>query len=383
MARIETDPNYSSPTFSRATAATDLFKKEDVQALAAAMSTHVHDGAGKGLVVTGLGANAVGTTAIADGAVTSAKIADGTIATVDLANASVTNAKLASDTARANLLTNGGFEIWQRGNGPFAQPGTDKLADRWQSFASGTDTFSISRDGSNNDPPSIACAAVVFTLGSGAGTSQIYQVLKAVDLYQQYGAVQSFSARVKTATPNAVRIGIATTGAGGATAYSTFHPGDGQYHTLTVTLSQPGSGASQVTTGFYFAASCTAYLDNAMLVVGGVPADYAPMHPADDLAHCERYYEVPGADGVGSLIVWGLATGSNTARGAYRFRSKKAVTPTATKVGTWTLQNATLQPTVSVTGVDGFYLFLTSTGAGDFYAVNDAATKYLTFEANP
>lgn len=54
MARIETDPNYSSPTFSRATAATDLFKKEDVQNLAAAMSAHDHN-VNKGLAVTRLG----------------------------------------------------------------------------------------------------------------------------------------------------------------------------------------------------------------------------------------------------------------------------------------------------------------------------------------
>lgn len=54
MARIETDPNYSSPTFSRATAATDLFKKEDVQNLASAMSTHDH-GSTKGLAVSRIG----------------------------------------------------------------------------------------------------------------------------------------------------------------------------------------------------------------------------------------------------------------------------------------------------------------------------------------
>jgi len=77
MARIETDPNYTSPTFSRATAATDIFKKEDVQALAAAMSTHVHDGAGKGL--------AIATTGIPAGSITSAMIADGTITAADLA----------------------------------------------------------------------------------------------------------------------------------------------------------------------------------------------------------------------------------------------------------------------------------------------------------
>jgi hypothetical protein len=56
MARIETDPNYSSPTFSRATAGTDLFKKEDVQALAAALSTHDHT-PGKGMKISGTSIN--------------------------------------------------------------------------------------------------------------------------------------------------------------------------------------------------------------------------------------------------------------------------------------------------------------------------------------
>ena len=48
MARIETDPNYTTPTFSRATAGTDAFKMGDIQTLAAALSVHNHDGAGKG-----------------------------------------------------------------------------------------------------------------------------------------------------------------------------------------------------------------------------------------------------------------------------------------------------------------------------------------------
>jgi len=76
MARIETDPNYSSPTFSRATAAADIFKKEDVQALAAAVSTHDHS-TGKGL--------ALSAGSIPNGSITSAMIADGTIVTADIA----------------------------------------------------------------------------------------------------------------------------------------------------------------------------------------------------------------------------------------------------------------------------------------------------------
>jgi hypothetical protein len=82
MARIETDPNYTSPTFSRATAATDLFKKEDVQKLAEAMSTHDHQ-PGKGVQIY-LPAGHVGNAQLADGAVTSVKIQDASIHPTDL-----------------------------------------------------------------------------------------------------------------------------------------------------------------------------------------------------------------------------------------------------------------------------------------------------------
>lgn len=118
MARIETDPNYTAPTFSRATAATDSFKKEDVQNLAAAMSAHDHS-TGKGLVIAagGIGTGVItsamladGTVAtgdLADGAVTSIKIADGTIATGDIADGAITSAKIADGTvATVDLAAN-------------------------------------------------------------------------------------------------------------------------------------------------------------------------------------------------------------------------------------------------------------------------------------
>ena len=113
MARIETDPNYSTPTFSRATAGTDIFKKEDVQALAAAMSTHVHDGAGKGLPVafTGTPAGSIPGTALADGSVTSAKIADGTIVAADIADGTITSAKIADGTIATADLANASVTV--------------------------------------------------------------------------------------------------------------------------------------------------------------------------------------------------------------------------------------------------------------------------------
>jgi hypothetical protein len=56
MARVEVDPNYSNPTFSRGTVSSDLFKKEDDQLLAAAVSTHTH-ATGYGLPIAALGAS--------------------------------------------------------------------------------------------------------------------------------------------------------------------------------------------------------------------------------------------------------------------------------------------------------------------------------------
>lgn len=99
MARIETDPNYSSPTFSRATAATDVFKKEDVQNLASAVSTHDHT-SGKGLPVP-LAAGSVNGSVLTDNTVTSAKIQDGTIVAGDIADGTITPAKIANRTRYA------------------------------------------------------------------------------------------------------------------------------------------------------------------------------------------------------------------------------------------------------------------------------------------
>jgi len=298
MARIETDPNYTAPTFPRATAATDLFKKEDVQNLAAAISTHDHS-TGKGVAIpftsipagtitSGMIADAtIVATDIADGAITSAKIADGTIATVDIANAAVTNAKLGPDTARVNLLANGGFEIWQRGTGPFTLNGA-YCADRWLYSIGPGGTISVIADATNNDTASRVCAAVTYT--HGGNLTLLYQPFASQGdlpgLVQQLRGKQvTFSMRVKTSTAGAVSIGVYGTAHGRATG--TPHTGNGTYQTLTYSTTVPVNETSfQVEVSF--SASCTAYVDNAMLVVGSQSADYAPLHPADDLARCLR-----------------------------------------------------------------------------------------------
>ena len=342
MARIETDPNYSTPTFSRATAATDIFKKEDVQNVAAALSTHDHT-TGKGLPMAAgsipngtitsamIADGTIDTADLKDGAVTSAKILDGTIATGDLANNAVTNAKLGTDTARANLLTNGGFEIWQRGNGPFTTHQA-YAADKWQILLSGGQTVSVTRDTANADTGSVACAAFVIsgTVSAAAQAQWIQRANDAVaaDNLGLRGRTVTFSMRVRASVANAVRLSLYD---GSTETTGAYHSGSGAYETLTVTKTM-ASNMSAVLTRAYVEAAGTFYFDNAMLVVGSVAADYAPLHPADDLARCKRYYEVI-LQTAGELGGMGLAYSTTNATIPIRLSVEKAITPTLTSGG--------------------------------------------------
>jgi len=238
---------------------------------------------------------------------------------------------------------------------------------------------SMSKDTANADSAfgSLTCAAVTFTLGNGTGMRLVQPVL-ATDTYQLPNRVLTVSMRVKTSTPNAVRLGFFD---GAAYFYSGYHSGSGQYERLSVTLTVVNSASFATYCGPYITASCTAYLDNAMLVVGPEPVDYLPMHPADDLARCLRYYEVINASG-GTAFQRGFWAGAGGANYIEPLRYvRKAIMPTVTKVGTWAVSNCN-QPSFAVPDVDGCALLAVSVGVGqvNFYPNGTAA---CTIEANP
>ena len=303
-------------------------------------------------------------------------------------DASITNAKLGPDVARANLLTNGGFEIWQRGNGPNSGSGVFVAGDRWVSSLAGSDAISVSKDTTNVDTGSQACAACAFTLGTGGGASTINQKIPSTDGYQLAGRQMTLSVRVRTATANAVRIGLFD---GSAWTQSAFHTGSGAYQTLTVTTTMSGPGTNWQC-GIFFAASCTAYVDNAMLVVGSQPANYVPLHPAEDLARCLRYYEVL-LPNVPTLT--GQATTATGGLFPYAYKVVKAVTPTVTisAAASHQVTNAAGSPivptsvTANLIGVGSCQLgVLVASGlvAGNASVFQAAtAAQLISVEANP
>ena len=391
MARTNSVNFTGANQYPMASAGTDIFKKEDVQTLAKSVDLHDHStGLGLPANMGAIAAGSIDGSKLVDGTVTSAKILDGTIQSVDIAAAGIANDRLGPDVARANQLTNPGFEVWSRGNGPFT--GTNFSADRWAGSPQGTDTLSVSKDTTNVDTSSgsLAAAACTFTLGTGAGATQLYQTLKPSEGNQLSNRTISLSVRVRTSTANAVRLGVFN---GSATTYSAYHTGDGTWQTLTITVTVVNAAAA-VNLGVYFAASCTAYIDNAMLVVGSQPANYVPLHPADDLARCLRYYELlnPGAEG--PYLFLGQAAGTAAVYAPVLYRVQKPVTPSVTmsaasSFGASNIAMST-QPITSatpsiITRVSCQGAFATSGMTGGSASVISATngTCQISIEANP
>jgi len=359
-----------------ANAATDAFHKEDVQQLALALNGHDHTtGKGLGVNVSSIADNSLSGAKLTDGTVTSAKILDGTIQSADIAAAGIANDRLGPDVARANLLTNGGFEIWQRGNGPFTANGAF-TTDRWQINLGGTSTISVSRDTVNVDASSLAAAAVTYTHNVGSALNQ-----KLEDYAQLRGQTLTLSARVRTNTSSAVRVRIDSSVAAGTP--SAYHTGDGTWRTLTVTQLVPAA-ATSITVLVTLETSCTVYVDNVCLVIGSQAANYVPLHPADDLARCLRYYyrRLFDDDGAPQIQIIGYNTATNVISQNLFHHVPLPVTPTVTMLGTWTTNNCGA-PSASLVTRRGFVLSATVTATAQAFFYNAGAGQGVSVEANP
>jgi len=293
-----------------------------------------------------------------------------------------------------NLLTNGSIDNWQRGNGPFTAYGTF-AGDRWNNYYNGSgtpDVLSISRDNANSDGSLGSCAACTYT--ANVGGSYYVQVLKTGDGYFFAGRTISFSIRVKTSSANAIRATIFD--ATNATInLSPYHIGNGQYQTLTVTATIVPSCIS-VWVGVYFTSSCTAYVDNAMLVQAATPADYIPTHPADELARCLRYYQKVGGENGSSQLALGQCSAATQCFFQTHYQVPPALTPTVTygAVGVYQVMNATFSPlalTSITTDFTTTQVCRTVIGVSNGLVAGNVATLFannstagsIAFEANP
>lgn len=175
-----------------------------------------------------------------------------------------------------NFVVNGGFEVWSGGAGPFTVNGP--IADTWLMDVGGT-TLSVSQDTVNMaERYSVSCASCA---AGGAGC-RIYQTVT-LPLVQPDDRI-AISARVRCATPGAVRLSCTGTGA----LVSQYHSGSDKYETLVLFGTPLASGAT-VDVAVEFAAACVAYVDNVMAVQGAAPIDYIAATAQDEAARIVSY----------------------------------------------------------------------------------------------
>jgi hypothetical protein len=125
--------------------------------------------------------------------------------------------------------------------------------------------------------------------------------------------------------------------------------------------------------------SQNATLDLAVQIEEGspTPREFRP-YPVE-LELCQRYYQSLGETSTfPSVRVLGGAGGNYT--WPISFAREMRATPTAVKLGVWTVQNCP-QPTLTLVGAAGFSFAITATAAGDAYAMPGSSDDEFTFSA--
>lgn len=165
-----------------------------------------------------------------------------------------------------NLVVNGGLEVWTAGAGPFTADG-DQIADTWFISIGAGSSISVTQDSTNQDIRySEFCAKAVY---SHVAETTFFHRIRGPFV----GSPIAVSVRVKTSTPNAVRIKIES-------EYSSYHTGSGLYETLILPVkSSPTSLYCEIA----FNASGTFYIDNIMCVQGSGPIDFITFTAQDNL----------------------------------------------------------------------------------------------------
>lgn len=289
----------------------------------------------------------------------------------------VPNRELAADVARLNLLTNPGFEIWQRGVGPYTAGGV-YTADRWLANLGGGSTHSVSRVGSGMGSYGYSMQ-VVYTHAAG-GYGQYTQKFE-----------DSMQLRVKSVTASML---VKCTLVGAANFRLVSQPGGvivgNKTNTTTAeenlwfTGTVPADCTALNLEVILSVGSCTAEFNDTTFVRGTTPMEYQPLHPADDLTRCLRYYERMGFTaaaypmlgcnlwntGAGGLVYWN-----------YDFQVRKAVSPTVTVTAGWQAVNYN-QPYLHSTNQDGFLWQAVAIASGGGY-VHATASSGCIAEANP
>ena len=194
-----------------------------------------------------------------------------------------------ANSQNANLLTNGGFEIWQRGT-PLTLGINQYGPDKWYLHKDGADVTTVTQitSAGNFDSGASSCQLSVTHT-----TSTEVRLIQAIEIAPQdvKNKTFSFAMRVKTTLA-----GVAISLYDGVNYWSSApHSGSGAFETLSITATMGASASGLYAWVGWWSYSApvtgTVIIDSAMLVKGVIPIPYTQPHAGDEFERCMRYYE--------------------------------------------------------------------------------------------
>ena len=255
--------------------------------------------------------NTVGSDNIQDGAVSANKIASGVIKTPEEA--------MTTPFGRRNILINAGFQISQRGDFTTASSSTNGayFVDRW---LSAQDVITANKQHLYNQTitPSITANTLkIIATSSGTGNFQISQPIERVN--QDLGnKTLTYSVWVKTNNSNVRLRGIFDDS--GWTQFNAVHTGDGTWQKLSTTFTTGptrSAGHYQVQVLAYdggnVSISSGDYIEIAQpqVEIGSVATPFEHRSYGEELALCQRYYQIGNMQGSSFVGSGGNAIAGN------------------------------------------------------------------------
>jgi hypothetical protein len=280
-----------------------------------------------------------------------------------------------------NLLINSGFEIWQRGNGPFITPNI-YTCDEWKIANYSLGAMSVTRSAT---PLSGTYCITATTTGASVDIA----IEQGIESYKSLqGLWVTLSVSVKTSVANCNRAWISDyDGSTQNTVASPAHTGSGNWERLSCTkLIRPTLQSNPlwphsfgIDCGVHFSNAATALIDDATLVIGNYPegVPYIPENPATEFTRCQRFYEVHGGT-LGTHPYFAMGGASSYVGIIMQFTTRKYATPTLTKSGNWTT-NVTLVY-ADQCSVDSYRLYGTIPSTANYYVYPTDATGIITAE---
>ena len=244
---------------------------------------------------------------IADGSVTTAKLAASAVTTAKVADDAVTTAKVANtvNLGRRNLIINGEFQCWQRGNSITSNNSNKYTADRWHSGTNGSEDVVYSRQFTNTSDGTPYMR--VRRTGTASGRMYLTQMMETsvLDFCRGKTVTLSFQAR-KHADFDATFVSRIATQTNQSPRDDTVVQNNDVTRTLTtsfqtftqsLTLTSSSNSANGFRVEFVVedgANSSSNYyyeVRDVQLEIGSVATPIEHRSFAEELHLCERYYQ--------------------------------------------------------------------------------------------